>query len=94
MHAQDHAYKWVTEAALYVTNLEDPNSPEPRRLLVTDIDRTRAVILSWGTYESYPMVLFNGEFVDVGDDYGVFLGLFDEVAELGPGENLIPAVES
>lgn len=78
-------YEWVKTNALYVTPIT------PDSILVQDSDRTRAVVIAYDAGDGTGQLTFNGVYVEVGDDFPVFLGLLDETAENGPGETLIPA---
>lgn len=80
-----YGYEWVKTNALYVTVIT------PDSVLVMDQDRSRAVVIAYDAGEGTGQLLFNGVYVDVGDDFPVFLGLMDEVADNGHGEVLIPA---
>lgn len=74
-------YEWVLEESVQVTIINPGNmAGEMFEVLIARLNRPGAVVLST---DDDGKMFTNGEFVDVGDDFPRYWGLFDQIM-LGP----------
>jgi hypothetical protein len=75
--------EWIETEPLYVTLI----SAESSRYLVRDAGARYALMVSYEEASGYPegarVLLFNGEFVDVGEQLMAYLGALDAATEEG-----------
>jgi hypothetical protein len=70
-------YEWVIKESVWAQQLDS----EGMHVLVCDSEQRRAVVIF---QDNLFDLLFNGEFIDVGDDLLIYLGVMDAASSAYP----------